>query len=660
VSMTTNTVSAAESAPLNRWQVLDRVLVHEGFALGCRAPSVTIVMQAQHISAKQRKALYQALLADCPGLGEWAGTEDGAELVWPQSVHWLLNVWQRLQQAQGIALFESGRIVASSAGVVRCVVPVGHQGHNAMTQLILSMLRWLQLHQDAPLPLGEVHPVDADLSRAVRALKVLAEKGSNVPRFVRAAVELAMPMLVLPGGVIQYGVGSKARRLDSSFTDQTPVIGVKLARNKMWTSALLAQAGLPVAPHVLVPNADQAVSTAHRLGYPVVIKPVDLDGGVGVAAGLQTDQEVRLAFDAAQKLSSNILVEKHVFGKDYRLTVFQDEVVWTIERVPAGVVGNGESKVSDLVAQVNADPRRGSGMHAPLKRLILDEEATGLLHKQGLSADAVPALGTFVRLRRTANVATGGMPVAVQGQVHPDNARLAVRAAQALGLDLAGIDLLIDDVSRSWLEQGSNVAVCEVNGQPNLGQTTSAHLYGQLLKRVVADNGRVPTIIVLGAEHPSHWLDAFASALQQHGLRVGTAGPLGVFVDGERYTTADKTSLFAAGKTLALCKNVDAMVVAIAEDGVFTTGLPWARYDALVLAGSHMPSVSDQSKILNRQHPALLWLQHLLPACDGWVIADQTAGYKVSGLEEVTAAQWLDVIGTPSDIAMQTLQKIYI
>lgn len=659
MSQITGSVLDGDSSQKNGWQVQDRVLFHEGFALGCRSPSVSIVVQGRHISTGQRKALWQTLLVACPGLGEWADKEEDAELVWPQSVQWLLTIWQHLQQAQGIALFETGRIVSLSADVVRCLVPVGHQGHKAVTNLIQTTLRSLQSHEDVMLNLEKVPHVDDFLSRAAQDLKALAEKGSNVPRFVKAAVELGMPMLVMPGGVIQYGIGSKGRRLDSSFTDQTPVIAAKLARNKMWTSALLKQAGLPVAPHLLVPNADQAVKAAHHLGFPVVVKPVDLDGGVGVAAGLQTDQEVRLAFDAAKKKAPNVLVEKHVFGKDYRLTVFQDEAVWTIERVPAAVVGDGESTVAELVAQVNSDPRRGSGLHAPLKRLILDDEASGLLNKLGLSADSVPALGTFVRLRRTANVATGGMPVAVQCQVHPDNARLAVRAAQALGLDLAGIDLLIEDVSRSWLEQGSNVAVCEVNGQPNLGQTTSAHLYGQLLKRLVTGNGRVPTILVMGAEHPSDWLDGFVSAFRQHGLRVGTAGPLGVFVDGEQYTTADKTSLLAAGTTLSMSNKVDAIVVALTEDSVFKTGLPWARYDVLVLAGSHIPLVTDQRQVSKQQHTAYLWLQHLLPACDGWVIASRTAGYRVNALEKLTSAEWIDADGTPYDIISNTLELIF-
>jgi hypothetical protein len=261
----TGAVLAVDSSHLKGWQILDRVLAHEGFALGCRAQSLSIVLQGGHISAGQRKALWQTLLDACPDLGEWADKEEDAELVWPQSVQWLLTIWQHLQQAQGMALFESGRIVSRSVDVARCVVPVGHQGHKAVTHLIETTLRYLQSHEDVTLNLDEGPEVDDGLSRAVQALKGLAETGSNVPRFVKAAIELGMPMLVMPGGVIQYGVGCKGRRLDSSFTDQTPVIAAKLARNKMWTSALLKQAGLPVAPHLLVANADQAVKAAHHL-----------------------------------------------------------------------------------------------------------------------------------------------------------------------------------------------------------------------------------------------------------------------------------------------------------------------------------------------------------------------------------------------------------
>ncbi len=650
VSKTSTSVSGSI-----KWQIMDRMHAYEGFAFGCRYPSLSLVLQGHKLSIKAKIALLERFARACPNLWPHLTVDQDEEGDWLQDLTWLLSVWQRLQQARGIAVFEIGRVLSFTSSQARCLVPVVRHGHEAMAKVINATLQWLQYYENAS-SLEEQSLADEGLLHSIKGLDNIAANGSNVPRFAKAADEMGLPWMELPGAVIQYGVGSKGRWLDSSFTDETPQIAAKLARNKRWANAILAMAGLPVAPHVMIADAEQAVKAAERLGYPVVIKPLVLDGGVGVAAGLESEDEVRQAFGEAKKYSNNTLLEKHVFGRDYRLTIFQGELIWAIERVPAGVQGNGQSSVAELIEQVNADPRRGSGIHAPLKSLFLNEEAKALLTKQGLSPESVPYDGQFVRLSRTANVASGGQPVAVYHKVHPDNARLAVRAAQALGLDLAGVDLLIDDVSRSWRESGDNVAICEVNGQPNLGQTTAAHLYGQILKRLVKNGGRIPTIVLLCANQLEDLLEVFKAALQAQGLRVGIAGPKGVRVESDLISKRTN-SFFAAGRMLALNRQVDAMVLAITEDSVLKTGLPLARYDALVLAGKQWPR-GEKASAAPMRNLVPLWLQHLLPACDGVVMVQQATGIKIADIEKVTAAQLFEINGSERELVASTVQLV--
>ncbi len=650
ISQTSTSVSGSI-----KWQIVDRMYAYEGFAFGCRYPSLGIVLQGHKLSIGAKIALLERLVRACPSLESHLTVGQGEEGDWLQDLTWLLSIWQGLQQAKGVVVFEIGRVLSFTSSQARCLVPVVRLGHEAMAKLINATIQWLQYYENAST-LEEQSFADEGLLRSIKGLDNIAANGSNVPRFVKAADELGLPWMELPGVVIQYGVGSKGRWLDSSFTDETPQIAAKLARNKRWANAILAMAGLPVAPHIVIADAEQAVKAAERLGYPVVIKPLDLDGGVGVAAGLESEDEVRQAFGEAKKYSKNTLLEKHVFGRDYRLTIFQGELIWAIERVPAGVQGNGQSSVAELIKQVNADPRRGSGIHAPLKSLVLNEEAKALLIKQGLSPESIPKDGQFVRLCRVANVASGGQPVAVYDKVHPDNAQLAVRAAQALGLDLAGVDLLIDDVSRSWRESSANVAICEVNGQPNLGQTTAAHLYAQILKRLVKNGGRIPTILLLGADQPEDLLEAFRVALQAQGLRVGIAGPKGVRIESDLISKRP-ISFFSAGRMLSLNRQVDAMVLAITEDSVLKKGLPLARYDALVLAGKQWPQ-GEQASVTRMRNLEQLWLQHLLPACDGVVMVQQTAGIKVDGIEKVTAAQWFEISGSERELVERTVQLV--
>lgn len=655
-------VSAVHGAP--PWRLLGGIQGLPGHAYGCRYPSLVFAVQGRALSPPEQQAFWACFELLAPGIDRPdAHAAPGVD--WRQTVDTLLYAWQALQRALGLPVYEPGRVLAWSATWARCVLPTQEASQRALATQVQRTLDFLNQMTLAPLaPLSALSSAQghALLAPAAKALASHSPKGSNVPRFIKAAFELDLPFCPLPGGGYQYGVGRLARWLDSSFTDETPAISAKLARNKVLASALLRQAGLPVPSHSVVASADDAVATAKKLGYPVVVKPSDRDGGVGVAAGLCTDEEVRQAFAQARTHSSQILVEKHVHGRDYRLTVFHGEVIWAIERVPAGVTGDGRSSVAQLVALVNADPRRGTGTHAPLKRLELDVEAIALLGQQGLVEQAVPESGRFVRLRRAANVASGGTPIAAFGQVHPDNARLAARAADALRLDLAGIDLLIPDVAVSWLESGA--AICEVNGQPNLGQTTAAHLYAPLLKRLVPGAGRVPVIYVLGAAEPARWACPLEELLTASGLTVGVAAGDGVRVAGElihKAGTAPVTS-YAGAKMLSLHRLVDAMVVMIEDDSPLRTGLAVDRCDAVILAGEKFNTSG------NHAHDShALWLQELLrcllPACDGIVAHRKTGPWRDGGappavVKQLSSTVWHELPEDETAAIARALQLI--
>lgn len=634
-------------APVS-WCVAGTAQAVPGYAHGCRYPSLMLSFAGGSLTRAARDGLRACCGKSGAPLVDIFQAELGT-LDWRQSVEWLLQLWQAVQAAQGVPVFETGRVLSLSQTRVRCVIPTAAGAQPIMAVVVQRTLEYLERTEH-----GGVSSGDPALEEAILALGPFGVRGSNVTMFVRTAFEAGLPFRELPGGVVQYGVAARARWLDSSFTDATPAISAKLARHKVWAASLLAQAGLPVPPHELVSDADGAVQVAQRLGYPVVVKPADLDGGVGVAAGLETDAEVCQAFESARQHSRQILVEKFVLGRDYRLQVFDGRVIAAVERIPGGVTGDGRSSVEQLVQLCNTDPRRGTGRHAPLKRLVLDDEALQLLQRMGLGAGAVPASGQFVRLRRAANVASGGMPVAVHDRVHPDNARLAERAARALGLDLAGIDLLIPDIAVSWLRSGA--AICEVNGQPTLGQLTSGHLYLPIIRKLVPGSGRVPTIVVLGATDARAWLVALSDALAASGLRVGVAGPDGVCVGGDQLRAKAATP-HEAGRTLCLNREVDAMVVAVNDDSVLRTGLAFDRFDALILAGVHLRCGQAMSNDARERHLRDL-LASLLPSCDGVVVAYAGGGLRAEGFDGLTGAAWRVLEGDPVQVAGRTVEMV--
>lgn len=591
------------------------------------------------------------LLGEFPLPQAWRNQENGIS----KAAEWLLHWTTSLQRAAGLPVFEFGKVLGSPAdaqasAVLNLLIPVAAcfpSGANLALDAVLN---------DFNRRLNGERPDDSDeaLTTLLDQLRERAPATANTPRFLQAAHELKIPMIWLGGEVYQFGQGARSRWLDSTFTDATPNISTRMARNKHGAASLLREAGFPVPEHRQVATAEEALSFAEKTGFPIVIKPADLDGGKGVAAGLSSPQEVREAFSMAMTHSKHILAEKHFDGRDYRLTVFDGSLLWAVERVPGGVTGDGKSSIRQLVNELNADPKRGDGPHAPLKRLIMDEEAHGLLSRAGMSESSVPDAMQFISLRRTANVARGGVPVAVTEQVHPDNTDLAVRAARALRLDLAGIDLLIPDIRRSWHETGA--AICEVNAQPQLGITTSSHLYGEILQKLLPEGGRIPIVAILGAAPDDTLVADLATHFAATGKRTGWSDGKGVYSNG-RMIAAAGTGSYSAGQMLLRDPTVEAIVLSIQDDQPLHLGLPFDRFDLLILAGRHIESA------LPRQpgHPSILLralLATMQPACAGQLLP--MAGTDVLWDEYLPTGMKLEAPALPGQalgIAMELLKR---
>ena len=297
-------------------------------------------------------------------------------------------------------------------------------------------------------------------------------------------------------------------------------------------------------------------------------------------------------------------------------------------------MGDGRHSIQQLVEQLNRDPRRGDSKHSVLKSLSLDSEAKALLRRAGLTTASIPAPGQFIRLRRIANIAAGGTPVAVTDQVHPDNRHLAVRAAQALRLDIAGVDLLTPDISRSWRDRGAYV--CEVNSQPTLGQATAAHLFKEILGKMIAGNGRIPVVVVFGATPDAQLTRQLEARLRETGLTVGCHDNDSVRIAG-KVVIDGKVKPFQAGLTFSADRNVEAIILNVNDDSLLSTGMPFARFDLLIIAGMHISTSSPESRNEAVFHQLLT---AMLPACDGQILTLLDSGLEIGAYQACTTAIW--------------------
>lgn len=449
-------------------------------------------------------------------------------------------------------------------------------------QACVTTMRWLEatLAQVLARPRTRAVAVDDGLNRLLERLKAEAEPGYNQLHLLMAAYRMHLSVRPLSGQLLRLGTGSRARLVESTLTDLTPSLGLAMAQNKWLTARLLLSIGLPGTVNERVSTADEAVALAQRLGWPVVVKPNDKDQGLGVAAHLASDAAVRQAFEAARAASPNVLVERHVQGFGHRLTLHDGDLLAVLKRIPGGVRGDGRHSVAELVALQLASPevRRQRNMG----RVTLDDEAMGLLAERGQAPDTVPAAGEFVLLRRRDNISAGGRIERVDpATVHPDNLLAARRAARALHLDLAGIDFISPDISRSWRDNGA--AICEVNARPQFGVGQRGDNFDRLLRRLLGDPLQIPVHLYLcrGADEPD-LLQTLDALRQRLGVQAVSQRD-GVWLQQAQLCGPQASGWLAARAALS-DRDVPSLLMALSPTDILRHGLPLPRIDSLHVA----------------------------------------------------------------------------
>jgi len=422
--------------------------------------------------------------------------------------------------------------------------------------------------------------------------------GPSTASIVDAAIARGIPYQRLTeGSLVQLGWGSKQRRIQAAETSETSAIAESIAQDKDLTKRLLHAAGVPVPMGKIVTTADEAWETYLELKVPVAIKPRDGNQGKGVAVNISTREQIDIAFAAASKISSEVIVERYLPGQDHRFLVIGNQLVAAARREPPYVTGDGVHTVRELVEEVNKDPLRGDGHATSLSKIRIDEIAISTLKNQDLSPESVPAKGLRVTLRNNANLSTGGTATDVTEDVHPDLAASAIAAAQMVGLDICGVDVVCENVFKPLEEQGGGIV--EVNAAPGLrmhlhpsygkgrpvGEAIISTMFGP------GEDGRIPTVAVTGTNGKTTTVRMIAHIFKEQGLRVGFTGTDGVYVNGRRIDTGDCSGPKSARNVL-MHPDVDAAVLETARGGILREGLGFDRCHVAVVTnigeGDHL------------------------------------------------------------------------
>lgn len=439
-------------------------------------------------------------------------------------------------------------------------------------------------------------PVKENLAH-LRDVGLATRPGPSTESILKACSLRGIPVLSLnDGACYQLGYGCRHKRIQATITSETPALAVDLASHKETTARLLYGAGLPVPPGRVVTTIREALSAARELGYPVVVKPCRGNQGKGVLLDIINDSELKDAYRMARKFDKEVLVEKYIEGRNYRLLVIGGRMAAAAERFPASVTGDGVHTIRELVEMANQDSRRGRGHDLPLTKMEIDQAALLELKRQGCDPESCPGLGKRIYLRRNANLSTGGSAADVTDEVHPENSLLAVKAAAVLGLDVAGIDLVAPNIARPLREDGG--VIIEVNAAPGFrmhlhpDRGTPRDVGKELVDYLFPPGSKVsiPVISITGTNGKTTTTRILNHLFRQQGLNVGITTTGGVYINNKRILSGDSTGPDSARSVLQ-DSTVEVAVLETARGGILRGGLGYDRADVAVvtnIASDHL------------------------------------------------------------------------
>ena len=501
------------------------------------------------------------------------------------------------------------------------------------------------------LVMAAIEDTPFDVSGTVEILHDMAERkllGPSTGCIVEAATskERLIPAIrmLATGNLVQLGYGIRSRRIWTAETDQTSAIAETISRDKDLTKTLLESCGVPVPEGRMVDSPADAWEAAEGIGVPVVVKPYDGNHGRGVFTNLMTRNEVEAAYAAALEEGSGVIVERFIRGSEHRLLVVGGKLIAAARGETAAVIGDGKSTINELIdLQINSDPRRGSHEEFPLDVVMLSENPVALheVTRQGFQPDSVPPAGREVLVIRTGNHTCD-----ITELVHPSIAEVASLAARVVGLDIAGVDLVCEDISLPLEQQRG--AIVEVNAGPGLlmhikpangearpvGRSIVEHLFPN------GDDGRIPVVGVTGSYGKTMVCRLIARLLTLSGKHTGLACSKGLYFDRRHAEQADCATWQAANRIL-MNRAIEAAVFENGSDAILGEGLAYDRCQIGVVTNIDVARHTGRfyietpehvfntlrtqvdlvlpkgAAVLNAKEPMLV---EMAPLCDGEVI----------------------------------------
>lgn len=424
--------------------------------------------------------------------------------------------------------------------------------------------------------------------------------GPSTETIITEAEARKIPWMWLSSrAMLQLGYGANQKRIQATLSNNTSILAVELACDKEGTKTILESAGVPVPKGTTIQYLDELKQAIADIGgYPIVIKPLDGNHGRGITIDINDWSEAEQAYDLASQASKSrsVIVERYYRGNDHRVLVVDGKVVAVAERVPAHVIGDGQSTVKELIEITNQDPKRGDGHDNVLTRITIDQTSQAVLRKQGYDLDSVLPSQTIAYLRATANLSTGGVAIDRTDEIHAENIWLAQRVAKIIGLDIAGIDIVTSDISQPL--KVTDGVIVEVNAAPGFrmhaapSEGLPRNVGAAVLDMLFPNNApcRIPIVAITGTNGKTTTTRLTAHIYRQTGKVVGFTATDGIYIQEYLVEQGDNTGPYSAS-TILKDPTVEVAVLETARGGILRSGLAFESCDVgvvLNVAADHL------------------------------------------------------------------------
>ncbi|MBH0170266.1 cyanophycin synthetase [Fictibacillus sp. 18YEL24] len=491
--------------------------------------------------------------------------------------HILEHIALEIQHLAGISVKRGKTITSERKGIYFVTYDYaepksGFYAFEAALEIVTAILDGRQISADSYI----THTSD---------LYHLHKLGPSTEAIYEAARKRKIPVeRIGTNSYLRIGTGKKQKSVQATISSQTSYLAVENSCDKDMTKTLVRGAGLPVPKGDVVSNEYELLQSAENIGYPLVIKPLNGRQGQNIITNIQNDTDLIAAFRCVFSEGTSYILERYYAGNDYRFFVVNKELVAASLRLPPFVIGDGYKTIAELIDEENLNPLRGDGHEKAMSKIPLDERTVVHLEKSGYSLQSVLNKGESLEVLGNANLSTGGSAIDVTDDVHPDYRNMAIEAAEAVGLDIAGIDILSPDVTVPFVE--GEAAILEVNAAPGIrmhlhpSQGKKRDAGGAIVDYLFAsrEEAAVPVVAVTGTNGKTTTTRLVSHLLQKENITVGYTCSDGVWVGDQQLDAGDCSGPRSARKVLAH-PSVDIAVLETARGGMLREGLAFRYCD---------------------------------------------------------------------------------